>query len=359
MTTATRPTTNGVADAPADACRFRASAQLQFADTHDTGDLRPFRMTARSNGPIVHEYWGRIVHDFDGMELRKESCPVDYCHRADSTLGFADQFSTGENGLEVAGSLIVLQENDEADRVYKRGKAGFPYEASIDWIGPETEIEWIPEDVSTEVNGQQFEGPGYVVRKWPLRALAICPYGADSDTETKFSDTNADNVSVRVFTQSPDEDENVSDETKTKTTETKTAPDASKQHTETKPGTETPTTATPAAGSITPDTLKQFNESFGDKAMDYLTAGLSFDAARLQFADHRVALAEAETKQFEEQVAERDKQLAAANELLKQFGADIGQETPVDTPAGGEGGSGGAPAAAKLFSGGRCVRKQS
>jgi len=345
------PTTNATADAPASAFQL-TSGPLQFMEANaDSPDLRPFVMVARSAEPIEHWYWGRIVHDFDGMQLRKDRCPIDWRHDETVELGFADAFEVTDDGLQLSGSLIVLEDNDRADQVHKRGQAGMPYEASIDWIGEGTELEWIPEDVTTEVNGRQFDGPGYVARKWPLRAAAICPYGADAATATQFSDA-ADTPSVRVFTQT--EQPTVSKETNTNATEAETNGDDTKQHANTPaPEKKTDAAAVPA-GTITPDTLKQFNDAFGAKAMEYLQAGLSFDAARLQFADHRATLAEDEAKQLREQLGERDAELKTANDKLKQFGEGNGQAAPLngENPADGD-----APEKAKIFSGGKAVRK--
>jgi len=344
------PTTNATADAPRGAFQLTCGP-MQFMDgSDDSPELRPFRMVARSAEPIEHWYWGRIVHDFDGMQLRKDRCPIDWRHDETAELGFADSFEVTDDGLQLSGSLIVLEENDRADQVHKRGKAGMPYEASLDWIGDGTELEWIPEDVTTEVNGRQFDGPGYVARKWPLRAAAVCPYGADAATETQFSDAD-DMPSVRVFTQ-PTEKTTVSKETNTN--DAPHAADDSKQHADTSATEPQSSAAAVPAGTITPDTLKQFNDAFGAKAMEYLQAGLSFDAARLQFADHRATVSEDEAKQLREQLTERDAELKAATDKLKQFGEDSGQGAPLngDNPADGD-----APKKAKLFSGGHAVRK--
>ena len=345
------PTTNATADAPRDAFQLTCGP-LQFRDgSDDAPELRPFEMLARSAEPIEHWYWGRIVHDFDGMQLRKDRCPIDWRHDECVELGFADSFEVTDDGLQLSGSLIVLEENDRADQVHKRGKAGMPYEASIDWIGDGSELEYIPEDVTTEVNGRQFAGPGYVARKWPLRAAAICPYGADAATATQFSDA-ADIPSVRVFTQA--EQRTVAPETNNTATEADNGDDT-KQHADTPaPEKKTDAAAVPA-GTITPDTLKQFNDAFGAKAMEYLQAGLSYDAARLQFADHRATLAEDEAKQLREQLGERDAELKAATEKLKQFGDGNGQAAPLngDNPTDGDA----APAKAKIFSGGKALRK--
>ncbi len=317
-----------VAKVPASVLRFAVGAKMQFADSDPETGIMPFRMMARSLEAIEHYYWGRIVHDFSGMILRKDSVTVDWAHGWDEVLGFANQFSVTDAGLEVSGSLVTTEPNDKADEVYRKGKAGVPYEASIDWNGPEVEIEYIPDLVSTEVNGRQFSGPGYVVRKWPLRAIAICRYGVDPDTRTQFSKTEAeDTVSVSITT-APTEESIVS-----------TAPAPAANSAATVPADGEKQFGQQPAGSISIEMLKQFHGEFGDKGTEFLTAGLSLDAARYQFAIHERDQAKAEARQFSETLVTKDKEIDDLKSQLKQFGGSLGQEKPIETsgkPAGAD-----------------------
>jgi hypothetical protein len=72
-----------------------------------------------------------------------------------------------------------------------------PWEASIDWAGP-AEIEELEAGQFAEVNGRQVEGPAQIVRRWQLRGVAVCPYGADMNTESKVF-SGSDSVSVTTF----------------------------------------------------------------------------------------------------------------------------------------------------------------
>jgi hypothetical protein len=63
-------------------------------------------------------------------------------------------------------------------------REGVPYEASIFFGGDGIKIQEIAEGQVEQVNGREFAGPGVIVREWPLRGVAICPYGADSNTES-------------------------------------------------------------------------------------------------------------------------------------------------------------------------------
>lgn len=318
---------------PRSALQFATAKPMQFAQGDAETGILPFSMVARSAEAINHYYWGRIVHDFAGMILRRDSVTVDWAHSFDEVLGFANAFSVTENGLEVSGTLVTTQPNDKADEVYRKGKAGVPYEASIDWDGPEVEIEYIPDGVTTAVNDQQFAGPGYVVRKWPLRAIAICRYGCDPDTRTQFSKTETDpgtvSVSIKQFAQEP-----------VIMAEATLVPAAAGNPTAPAVGAESKQFAV-QPGVITIDQLKQFSQEFGDKANEYVIAGLSIDAARYQFAIHQRDLAKAEVTQFSATVAAKDATIVELQTKLKQFGVEsLGQPTPIDTdgkgPAAGD-----------------------
>ena len=141
-------------------------------------------LLARSSGPIEHWYWGRVVHDLSGFELSKDKIPIDYAHNSDEVIGFLDQFTVEEQGLRTDGQLVVFSDDDRAAEVAYKSAQGVPYEASINFGGDGIKLEQVDDGASTEVNGFEFEGPGVVVRSWPLRGVAVVPYGADQNTES-------------------------------------------------------------------------------------------------------------------------------------------------------------------------------
>jgi hypothetical protein len=270
-----------------------------------------------------------------GMVTRKESVTVDYAHGYDDVIGYANQFDAGPEGLNVSGALVSVAANDKADEVYRKGKAGVPYESSIDWEGEETELEYIPEGVSTEVNAKQFEGPGFVVRKWPLRAIAVCRYGADPQTKTQFS--AGDPSGVRKFTL---KENPMTKPTLAPPAVTATLPAEAgdgKQLSASEVPTASVTTMVAAPGTITVEQLRQFSSEFGDKGIEFLTAGLTLDAARYQFAVHQRDQLTAANKQLSEQLEAATKQLSdSANQLKQLSGAVLGQETPLNDSPNGE-----------------------
>ena len=173
-----------LSDAPADA--FILDARLSQPDSQDEVELTKVSLTARTSDPLYHWWWGNIVHDMDGFFKHKESVNLDWNHDPNNLVGYADkQVASHENGLQLEGKLISLEPKDQADKIRLWRKSGMPLEASIYF--DEAEMEYIPQDMTTQVNGKQFDGPGVVVRKWTIRGCAICPYGYDGKTETRLS----------------------------------------------------------------------------------------------------------------------------------------------------------------------------
>jgi len=146
----------------------------------------PIKLQARSKEVLDHWYWGRIVHDFAGME-HKEKIPVDYCHDSCEVLGFCDQFELTDYGLELSGHVISASEADRSAEVALKAKAGIPYEASITFSHEGLQTEYIPEGRTAQVNGEELAGPLTIFRTWKLMGVAVCPFGYDSNTSTEMS----------------------------------------------------------------------------------------------------------------------------------------------------------------------------
>ena len=310
---------------PANACTFKCG-EFEFSDVKPETKTFPFSMKARSSGVLSHWYWGRIVHDMNGMQLRKPTCPIDYRHGDDEIIGVGQKFDASNDGLQVSGQLVALELSGE-DRAYEvatKAMNGVPYEASIDWRGPGIEIEELGEGASAQVNGQTVQGPIKIVRKWPLRAVAVTPYGQDSDTRTSFSESSGDEqISVFLFSSTGDS-----------TVKTETSPVAAptQQHSETS-----------VTSGISLDTIKQFNDAFGSKSGEYLAAGLTFGDAKLKFTEDKLAAAEAENRQLKEAA---DK-LQAQQHAQTEAGKLLGETKPVDTGKGAD--AGGKKTFADLF----------
>jgi hypothetical protein len=118
------------------------------------------------------------------MHLSKSRVPIDYVHDSKEIVGYLNKFDSTSGDLVTSGALVPFKDSDRATEIVHKMKAGVPYEASINFGGDGIKIEDVPDGMVAAVNGYQFEGPGIIVREWPLRGVAICPYGADANTES-------------------------------------------------------------------------------------------------------------------------------------------------------------------------------
>lgn len=190
---------------PMVALNFDADAAIEVteADAPVAGEsiaavCHKVKLLARTGQPTDHWYWGKVAHDMTGFKADPK-IPLDYCHDSNQIIGKGDKFTVDASGLTVEGELISLAAEDRAAEIFAKHQQGVPYQASINFGGDGILCEEIPANFVTEVNGYQFEGPGIVVREWPLRGVAICPYGQDGGTKVEFS-AKAPMVGVKVFT---------------------------------------------------------------------------------------------------------------------------------------------------------------
>ena len=179
---------------------LRFAADLEMGDNGEGSKTVPIKIKARGAQAVDHWFFGRMVHDLAGMSLSKPRLAIDYCHREDEVMGFANKFDT-EGGLVASGALTPFQEKDRASEVIFKSQQGVPYEASIFFDPAELVLEEVPQGMSVPVNGLQFEGPGIVARRWTLRGLAVCPHGQDKNTAVEFGAGQHTTEVAVLFTQ--------------------------------------------------------------------------------------------------------------------------------------------------------------
>jgi len=186
---------------PAGACVL-AVGEFELGDNGENAKTAPVRLVARSGKAIEHWFWGRVVHDLAGMHLHKSRVPIDYVHDSKEIVGYLNKFDSTSGDLVTSGALVPFKDSDRATEIVHKMKAGVPYEASINFGGDGIKIEDVPEGMVAPVNGYQFEGPGIIVREWPLRGVAICPYGADANTESAaLAGANAKTYTASVVSE--------------------------------------------------------------------------------------------------------------------------------------------------------------
>lgn len=203
MPASTQQFTQHTRTAPAAAMLFNLG-KVQFADSTGTDSKKvPIKLLGRTGQPIQHWYWGNVVHDMAGMKLAKDTLPLDYCHFPDEVLGYLDHFDVSSGDLVATGELVLFADDDRASEVAFKAKEGVPYEASINFAGGAMRLEEIDAGITVKVNGNDVTGPALIIREWTLRGIAVCPYGADMNTNTQLSAKAAEHfggtVQVTLF----------------------------------------------------------------------------------------------------------------------------------------------------------------
>jgi len=171
---------------PASALRM-VVGPFELGDNGEGAKSAPIHMKARTAQPVQHWFWGRVVHDMAGMRLHKDRIPIDYMHDPAEVMGYLNHFHADTDGLEVSGALVPYKDSDRASEIIHKARAGVPYEASINFGGPGIKVEEVAQGQVAQVNGFQFAGPGTIIREWPLRGVAVCPYGADMNTRSELA----------------------------------------------------------------------------------------------------------------------------------------------------------------------------
>lgn len=308
--------------------------EFELGDNGDDAKSAPFRMVARSGRPIEHWYWGNVVHDLDGMRLSKGRIPIDYCHDEREVIGYANQFDNGSGDLVVSGALVPYKDSDRATEIIYKQKQGIPYEASINFGGDGIKLEQVPEGRSVAVNGTMFSGPGVVIREWPLRGVAVCPYGADANTSTEFS--SGQDVAVEI-TEAPMPDEQLNEQVEDKqpvaevveestTVEAENLADPDTAEEQATPEAETVEATEPEASQLSEGL--RFLDAFGDQGGVWFAQGKTFAEATKLFVD------KLKTENAELRQRLSAQQSFGEAEPVKFSSADIKPKTPVIRLAG-------------------------
>lgn len=303
-------------DAPAAAFEFAAKELELDGEQNETS--KRGRMLARTGDALNHWYWGRIVHDLNGMSAR-DRVSLDWCHTSE-LVGYGENLDTSSGNLWLDVSIESIESGDEADKIIKRSARGVPYEASIQFDAENNfELEYLPDGMSAKVNGRDFVGPLVIARSWNLRRIAVCPSGYDSGTTTnlaKHSAADAARFSVivkgdtmpKTAKQAAAETESNAELSAADSIEASAATDVANS-----------TTGSESAAADFSAMLEQYCGQFGnEKGAEYLRDGLSFeDALAKSNAELR---SELEASQAE---------TAAAKSKLSQI--DLGEPKAVES----------------------------
>lgn len=306
--------------APAEAFAFAAELCQFAAPTERKNGLRrmPVNVLARTGKPVFHWYWDWIVHDLDGMS-HKPAIAFDYRHDADEPIGVANEFDVRDGNLYLAGELISRSEDDEAARIMDLGPAGVPYEQSIHFDPRSVVLEYLPEGLTTTVNGQQVNGPLTIVRQWELLRCAFCLTGVDGGTKTFFDGSDADK-SVAMFALNWKGSQMSKQTPAGNTNPGKESPEG-KQTEQQQPEIDLAAERTKFEAELKAD-LKRFTDKFGmEDGAKYFSESLTYENALEQHCAKLEAATKAATAAA-----------SAAEEKLAKL--DLGESTGVDTGTG-------------------------
>ena len=135
-----------------------------------------------------------VVVDLAGAEFAAERLPVIYNHDVDEPLGttthrqilgLAESVTVKDrayHGPAITAAWQFTTEQGLAGRVKEHLDHGFPYQVSIG--AQPLEMERVPANGTTQVNGQEYAGPLLVARKSLVKELSVVVFGADRHTET-------------------------------------------------------------------------------------------------------------------------------------------------------------------------------
>ncbi|MGE3809242.1 MAG: Mu-like prophage major head subunit gpT family protein, partial [Gemmataceae bacterium] len=146
--------------------------------------LPRFSMVAYTGGPMRLSGWRfPVVVDLAGLAIPSPSRPIRLGHDASHGVGHTDTVNV-ENGKLVA-SGVVSRDTAAAREVVASSRNGFPWQASIG--AAVEEAEFIRENQTVTVNGQEFAGPLNVVRKGVLGEISFVDLGADMQTSARVA----------------------------------------------------------------------------------------------------------------------------------------------------------------------------
>lgn len=286
---------------------MRLPAELKLASNGDGARTAKVTIVARSGDPVNHPYWGAIVHDFEGMS-HKARIPLDYNHDPEDSIGYLNKFDTSSGDLVCSGAIVLIQSeadedvDDDTVALVAKMQAGVPYEASIEF-SDDMSLEFVPEGMSANVNGNDLPGPLTIVRQWTLIGVAICKFGVDADTSAELQLSKSNVAAKRFFCRISTKGETMSKTTATEkiaTVETPATPEVNGATQLSQQAEEAPKAAeiakpsevkapeatvmspTPAVEPVKSDSrteAKKFIDAFGDAGIRYFAEGKTYDEA--------------------------------------------------------------------------------
>ncbi|MDL5053349.1 hypothetical protein QQ056_07300 [Oscillatoria laete-virens NRMC-F 0139] len=119
-----------------------------------------------------------LVVDLAGLSIPSQARPIRLGHDATHGVGHTDTIRVEGGRLVATG--IISRDTSAAREVVASSRNGFPWQASIG--ASVEEADFVKENQTVRVNGQEFVGPLNVVRKATLGEISFVDLGADGHT---------------------------------------------------------------------------------------------------------------------------------------------------------------------------------
>lgn len=188
---------------PRNALTFIGDRKVQFVAAEDETGRDRFQIRANSGGIMEHPYWGNLAVDMDGLSIGKKDKPVLREHDTERIVGWTENIRIDPKlGLIAEGEYSHTTEDGEDVR--KLAEEGFPWQASV--YVPPSEVEFVKEGETVNVNGLELSGPGAVFRKSVLREVSFCALGADENTSASALSGGGDiDIELNVLSEKEDD----------------------------------------------------------------------------------------------------------------------------------------------------------
>jgi hypothetical protein len=163
---------------------------IKAADGADASAPRKFEVKAYSGGALTLFGWDKpVIIDLAGMGYAR-SIVANLDHNGRQRVGHVTDKNKTEAELQLGG--VFSAATAFRDEVVASADGGFGWEASIE-ATPNKVVD-LESGKTAKVNGQDFTGPAYIVRKSTLSGFAFVSHGADPATDVKIAAGAASNL---------------------------------------------------------------------------------------------------------------------------------------------------------------------
>jgi hypothetical protein len=160
-------------------------APLEAAATEGApAPLPRFEMVAYTGAPMRLKGWRHpTIVDLDGVTIPTQNRPIRFEHDARAGVGHTDTLTIREGHLHATG--VISRDTPEAREVVTAARNGFHWQASIG--ADVSDFELVRAGHTVAVNGRDWKGPIYVVRRATIGEISFVDIGADGATTASIA----------------------------------------------------------------------------------------------------------------------------------------------------------------------------